>query len=130
MASRGLRSGPWKDQAAQRRKVEIALALAPNDATRGFGYAAFHLRFRVTVGSELEMELETRNDAQASRSLMKRRCILISPSPIFVRPRSLGSKAPPSSIRPTDSNARTLGNEPLRIAKETDQVHLTLRPLA
>ena len=45
-------------------KVEITLALAPDETTRGFGYAAFHLRFRVTVGSELEMELETRNDAK------------------------------------------------------------------
>ena len=35
-------------------RVEITLALAPNDVSRGFGYSAFHLGFRVTVGSELE----------------------------------------------------------------------------
>jgi hypothetical protein len=45
-------------------KVEIALAFAPGEITRNFGYDAFQLRFRVTVGSELELELETRNDAQ------------------------------------------------------------------
>jgi glucose-6-phosphate 1-epimerase len=44
-------------------RVEIKLALEPNDATRGLGFGAFHLRFRVTIGSTLEMELETRNDA-------------------------------------------------------------------
>src|SRR5271155_1958392 len=43
--------------------VEITLALSPNDTTRGLGYAAFLLRFRITIGSELEMELETRNEA-------------------------------------------------------------------
>src|SRR5271154_7003228 len=43
--------------------VEITLVLAPSDATRALGYAGFHLRFRVTVGAELKMELETRNDS-------------------------------------------------------------------
>src|ERR1700733_951265 len=44
-------------------RVEVTLSLAPNDATRGLGYGAFHLRFRMTVGAKLEMELEIRNDA-------------------------------------------------------------------
>ena len=35
--------------------VEITLVLAPNDAMRGFGYAGFYLRLRLTVGRELEM---------------------------------------------------------------------------
>jgi glucose-6-phosphate 1-epimerase len=43
--------------------VEIALGLEPNEVTRGFGYDAFHLRFRLTAGERLKMELETRNDA-------------------------------------------------------------------
>lgn len=43
--------------------VEIALTLAPNEATRTLGYDAFQLRFRVSIGSRLEMELEIRNDA-------------------------------------------------------------------
>src|ERR1700693_4674515 len=38
--------------------VEMKLALAPNEAARGLGYAGFRLRFRVTTGSDLEMELE------------------------------------------------------------------------
>ncbi len=43
--------------------VEIALVLEPDEVTRGFGYDAFHLRFRVTVGRTLEMKLEVRNNA-------------------------------------------------------------------
>jgi D-hexose-6-phosphate mutarotase len=44
--------------------VEIKLALAPNEVARGLGYAGFRLRFRVTISSDLEMELEIRNDAK------------------------------------------------------------------
>jgi hypothetical protein len=45
------------------RKIskEITLALVPNDAARTFGYGEFALRFRVTVGSHLQMELEVHN---------------------------------------------------------------------
>ena len=49
--------------------VEIALVLEPDEVTRGFGYDAFHLRFRVTIGRKLEMKLETRNDAAAAPRL-------------------------------------------------------------
>ena len=42
--------------------MEITLALASDDATRSLFDSAFRLRFRVTLGSELEMELETRSD--------------------------------------------------------------------
>jgi hypothetical protein len=55
----------WTIEATALREngiVEITLALAPNDATRAFGYDGFHLRFRMTVGSALEMELETHNE--------------------------------------------------------------------
>jgi glucose-6-phosphate 1-epimerase len=61
------RTTEWSIERTQFRgdgRVEITLALAPDDATRAFGLAAFHLRFRVTVGSELKVELETRNDAK------------------------------------------------------------------
>src|SRR5579862_8226885 len=41
--------------------VEITLALAPNETSRGLGYASFHLRFRVTIGASLDMDFETHN---------------------------------------------------------------------
>jgi hypothetical protein len=83
----------WAIEATKLRndgKVEITLAFAPSEITSGYGYDAFQLRFRVTVGSDLELELETRT----------------SPSPMFIKPRFPGSKALPTSTRPTDSNAK------------------------
>src|SRR5215472_2571171 len=41
--------------------VEITLGLAPNDSAPTFGYGEFALRFRVNVGSNLQMELEVHN---------------------------------------------------------------------
>ena len=60
-----------------------------------------------------------------SRSFMKRLCIPISRSPIFVK-RSVSGLEGTTFIDKTDGFKRkTLGNEPVRIAKETDQVHLS-----
>src|SRR5580704_13587035 len=61
------RTTEWAVEGAKLRddgNVQITLALAPNDTSRGLGYAAFHLRLRATVGNELKLELETRNYAQ------------------------------------------------------------------
>jgi glucose-6-phosphate 1-epimerase len=93
------RSMEWAIEGARLRndgKVEITLALSPNDATRGFGYAAFHLQFRVTVGSDLEMELETRNDGQEPLTYEE-----------ALQLRFRDWKAPLTLIRPMGSNARS-----------------------
>ena len=53
----------WKVESTRLREdgsVEITVVLPPNNATREW-FPDFQLRFRVTVGAELEMELETRN---------------------------------------------------------------------
>ena len=62
------RTMPWEVEATRLRPngdVEITLTLDPTDATRALGYTAFQLRLRVTVGSELQMELEVRNESSA-----------------------------------------------------------------
>ena len=100
------RTSEWAVEGTKLRNdgnVQITLALAPNETTRGLGYASFHLRFRVTIGSELEMELETRNEA--SEPLPYEGTTFIDKTDGFKR--------------------KKLGNEPMQIAKETDQVHLT-----
>ena len=46
------RTSEWAIEGTSQRddgNVEIAFTLSPNDITRGFGYAAFRVRFRVTV---------------------------------------------------------------------------------
>ena len=44
--------------------VEITLVLAPNDSARTFWDGEFALRFRVTLGSNLQMELEVQNNGK------------------------------------------------------------------
>jgi glucose-6-phosphate 1-epimerase len=104
--------------------VEITLALAPNEITKGFGYAGFHLRFRVTIGSELEMELETRNDAK--EPLTYEQALHAYFAIADIRQASVSGLEGTTYIDKTDGFKRKkLGNEPVRIAKETDQVHLS-----
>jgi glucose-6-phosphate 1-epimerase len=123
------RNMEWAMEGAKLRddgKVEITLVLAPNDATRGFGYAAFHVRFRVTVGSELEMELETRNDAKEPLTYEEALHTYFAIADIHQA--SVSGLEGTTYIDKTDGFKRKkTGSEPLRIAKETDQVHLSTK---
>lgn len=132
------RSGPahgfartmaWAIEGARLRndgKVEITLALAPNDATRDFGYTTFHVRFRVAVGSELEMELETCNDAQEPLTYEEALHTYFAVADIHQA--SVSGLEGTTYIDKTDGFKRKkLGNEPVRIDKETDQVHLSTK---
>lgn len=104
--------------------VQITLALAPNEATRGLGYVSFHLRFRVTIGSSLEMELETRNEA--SEPLTYEEALHTYFAIADIRQASVSGLEDTTFIDKTDGFKRKqMLNEPMRIAKETDQVHLS-----
>jgi glucose-6-phosphate 1-epimerase len=103
--------------------VEIKLALALNEAAHGLGYAGFRLRFRVTIGSDLEMELETRNDAKEPFTYEEALHTYLAIADI--RQISVSGLEGTAYIDKTDGFKRKkLGNDPLRITKETDQVHL------
>jgi glucose-6-phosphate 1-epimerase len=120
------RSMDWAIEATKLRndgKVEITLAFAPGEITRGFGFDAFQLRFRVTVGSELEMELETRNEAK--EPLIYEEALHTYFAVGDIHQVSVSGLEGTTYIDKTDGFKRkTLDYEPLRIAKETDQVHL------
>jgi glucose-6-phosphate 1-epimerase len=104
-------------------KAEITLVLSPNEATRGFGYDAFHLRLRVTIGSELEMELEVRNDAKEHLAYEEALHTYFAVADIHQV--SVSGLECTTYIDKTDGFKRKqVGNEPVRVAKETDQVHL------
>ena len=106
--------------------VEIKLALAPNEAARGLGYAGFRLRFRVTIGSDLEMELETRNDAKEPLTYEEALHTYLAVADI--RQVSVSGLEGTAYIDKTDGFKRKkLDNELLRITKETDQVHLSTK---
>lgn len=104
--------------------VEITLVLVPNETTRSFGYADFHLRFRVTIGLSLELELEIRNNG--TEPLTYEDALHTYFAVADVRQVSVSGLEGTVYVDKTDAFKRKkLGNEPLRIAKETDQVHLS-----
>jgi glucose-6-phosphate 1-epimerase len=106
--------------------VEIVLGLSPNDSARAFGYAEFALRFCVTVGSNLQMELEVQNRAQ--EPLIYEEALHTYFAVGDVRQASVSGLEGTLYIDKTDGFKRKqLGSEPVRIARETDQVHLNTR---
>jgi len=105
-------------------KVEITFGLGPNETSRGFGYSSFHLRYRVTIGSELEMELETRNDAQ--EPLIYEEALHAYFAIGDINQASVSGLEGTTYIDKTDGfKSKKLGDEPLFIAKETDEVHVS-----
>lgn len=120
------RTSEWAVEGTKLRddgNLEVTLALAPNETSRGLGYASFHLRFRVTIGASLEMELETRNEAGEPLTYDEALHTYFAVGDI--RQASLFGLEGTTFIDKTDGFQRKkLGEEPLGIAKETDQVHL------
>ena len=103
--------------------VEITLALAPNESARAFGYADFTVRLRVTVGSHLQMELEVQN--YGKEPFIYEEALHTYFAVGDVRQASVSGLEGTLYIDKTDGFKRKqLGSEALRIAKETDQVHL------
>jgi len=109
-------------------RVEITLALGSNDATRELFDSAFRLRFRVTVGSELEMELETSNLGKTPFTFEEALHTYLAVGD--VQRTAIFGLENTTFIDKTDGFKRKkLGSEPMRIAKETDQVHLDTRAI-
>ena len=112
----------WQIEEARLRSdgnVEITFGLAPDDST-------CHLRFRVTVGSQLEMELEVRNLAE--KPLRYEEALHTYFAIGDIRQASVSGLEGASYIDKTDGFKRKeRGPEPMRFAKETDQVYLNTR---
>jgi glucose-6-phosphate 1-epimerase len=107
-------------------EVEIALALTANDATRSFGYGDLPLRFRAIAGAELLMELEVRNNG--STPLVYEEALHTYFAIGDIRQASVTGLEGTSYIDKTNGFQRKkLGDSSLRIAQETDQVHLDTR---
>jgi glucose-6-phosphate 1-epimerase len=103
--------------------VEIALTLSPSAVTRDFGYDHFSARLRLTVGPQLEIELEIRNNA--ATTFVYEEALHTYFAIADITKVSLSGLEGTAYIDKTDGfKHKNLGNEPLRIVKETDQVHL------
>jgi len=122
------RSMEWSVEGIVRdgESVAVTLVLVPNEAIRGFFSPAFHLRFRMVVGSELEMDLETRNDGNDPFTFEEALHTYLAVADIHQT--SVSGLDGTVYIDKTDGMKRKeQGNQSLRITKETDQVHLNTR---
>jgi glucose-6-phosphate 1-epimerase len=121
------RTLPWTPGETRLRDdgaVEIAIALAPNNTSRDLGFTDFHLRLRVAFGAVLEMELETRNQAPAP--LVYEEALHTYFAISDIRQVAVSGLENTAYIDKTDGFQRKVqGDAPLRIANETDQVHLS-----
>ena len=120
------RTAEWAVEGARQLadgRVEITLALSNNDATREFFDAAFRLRFRVTVGSELEMELETSNQGKTPFTFEEALHTYLAVGDVQ-RATVFGLDHTVFIDKTDGFKRKRQDTEPLRIAKETDQVHM------
>lgn len=119
------RSMEWQVEKTEVRNdgVAIHLLLKPTEATRVLGYDSFALRFRVCFGSALTMELETHNESSADfvfEEALHSYFFIADIGQTF-----LTGLEGTTYIDKTDGFKRKpQGDAPVRVAKETDQVHL------
>lgn len=106
--------------------VEITLGLAPNDSTRAFGYADFALGYRITVGLTLGVELVVHNCG--STPLVYEEALHTYFAVGDIHHAWISGLEGTLFIDKTDGFKRKeVGHETIRIARETDQVHLNTR---
>jgi glucose-6-phosphate 1-epimerase len=103
--------------------VEVSFVLAADDASRGLGFDGFTARFTATVGTELGMSLEVTNSGAGPFPYEEALHSYFAISSIHgVTVRGLEGT---TLIDKTDGFKRKVQpDEPIVIAKETDQVHL------
>jgi glucose-6-phosphate 1-epimerase len=121
------RTSEWAVEGAREGeggRVEVTLVLNSSAATRELFDGDFRLRFRVTVGTELEMELETFNGSKVPFKFEEALHTYLAVGD--VRQVSVVGLENTTYIDKTDRFKRKkLDSEPIRIGKETDQVHLS-----
>src|SRR5262249_9182565 len=104
-------------------KVELVLSLRDTHETDKSRGGAFHLRLRVTIGSELEMELATVNQSDQPFSFEQALHTYLAVGDIHKT--SISGLENTVFIDKTDGFKRkTRDGGPVRITGETDAVHL------
>ncbi len=102
--------------------VEVCLALTPNDVSRELGYDSFEVRFRVAFGAALEMEVAVHNRSDAPLRFEEALHTYFAVADIHkVSVTGLGGTI---YVDKTEAAKRKLSETQIRIARETDQVHL------
>ncbi len=123
------RTAEWTLESARVRDdgtIEILLTLTSNSETRELFAPDFLLRFRVTIGSRLEMELETHNLFTEAFRFEAALHTYLAVSDVCQA--SVSGLERTVYIDKTDGFKRkSQDGQPLRVAKETDQVHINTR---
>jgi glucose-6-phosphate 1-epimerase len=110
---------------AEAGKVTVRLVLKANDATRALGYGPFTVRFSVSFGAVLEMELETHNEAPSEFVFEEALHTYFAIGDIGQA--SVTGLDGTTCIDKTDGFKRKQQSGPVTVAKETDQVHLNTK---
>ena len=103
--------------------VEIAFSLEADDASLALGFDGFSVRFTATVGSGLAMSLEiiNRSDAPLVFEEALHTYFVVS----NIGDVAVSGLEGTAYIDKTDGFSRKIqGNDPIRVNKETDQVHM------
>ena len=104
--------------------VEIAFGLAADQASRALGFDAFAVRFTATIGSALSMSLDVSNQSQAPLVFEEALHSYFAVS--GVRDIAVHGLEGTTYIDKTDNfSCKVQPDAPIRIGKETDQVHLS-----
>jgi glucose-6-phosphate 1-epimerase len=116
----------WTVEGSRRRPdgtVELDLTLRPDDVTRELGFSDFQLTFYVAVGSQLQMSLEVRNSSGTALPFETAMHTYFAVGDI--QQVAISGLEGTTYIDKTDGFRRKLQPVgPIRIAKETDQVHV------
>jgi glucose-6-phosphate 1-epimerase len=119
------RTALWRLRSAQKTggQVKVVFVLAPKDLAETFGYADFHLQLRVVIGAELQMELRVHN--QSEKQLKYEEALHSYFAVGDIGQVSISGLEGTTYIDKTDGMKRKrVGNEPLQLTKETDQIHV------
>ncbi|MEP7354952.1 MAG: D-hexose-6-phosphate mutarotase [Acidobacteriota bacterium] len=120
------RTMEWKTDGPQTRddgKIEITLTLAPSEATRALLDIDFHSSFRVTIGSELEMELQTHNAGKQPFTYEEALHTYLAVGDIHQVSIS-GLDATTYLDKTDDCKRKTQLQEPISFTQETDRMYL------
>jgi len=106
--------------------VTLALRLGEADATHAAWPHEYELRYRISVGSTLEIALDVKNHGTRTISFEEALHTYLAVSD--VRQVLISGLAGTQYLDKTDgARRRTQGTEPIRITNETDRVHLNTK---
>jgi glucose-6-phosphate 1-epimerase len=104
-------------------RVEVGMGLSANDETRAVFDASFHVRFRVRIGAQLEMTIETTNDGPYPFAFEEALHTYLAVGDVRQTTVS-GLEGTTYIDKAVGLRRKTLGKRPIAFHKEVDQMHI------